>query len=87
MKWTIEEYDPEIPMDRRDHGTCTICGEADCDLLIVDDVDRVCMGCLDRDYQLCDGCGEYYSTLSVEFTLTEDDKFLCQNCLEGEEDE
>ena len=71
---------------RRCTGTCTDCGKANTELIIMDDVDRVCEECLEANYIQCDICGEYYGDAAVEFTYT-DDQVICEYCAEDIEDE
>lgn len=67
---------------------CTDCGKADCHLTIIDEVTAVCDQCLDSRFIQCDECGEYWDDFAVEFTYTEDDRCICEYCMENyEEDE
>lgn len=66
-------------------GTCTDCGKEKMDLMILDDVDRLCEQCLDASYIRCDICGEYYSD-TIDFTYT-DDQTICEYCMEDLDDE
>lgn len=72
---------------RRCVGTCTDCGKENCDLIVLDDVVRVCEECLESNYTQCDVCGEYWADGYVEFTVTDDDKLVCEYCMEDMEDE
>lgn len=63
-------------------GTCTDCGKENTSLIILDDVDWLCEECLDSSYTQCDICGEYWGDGYVEFTVTADDKLVCEYCME-----
>lgn len=63
-------------------GTCTDCGKENTSLIILDDVDWLCEECLDSSYTQCDICGEYWGDSYVEFTVTADDKLVCEYCME-----
>ena len=63
-------------------GTCTDCGKENTSLIILDDVDWLCEECLDSSYTQCDICGEYWCDGYVEFTVTADDKLVCEYCME-----
>ena len=68
-------------------GTCTDCGKENCKLIVLDDVVRVCEECLETNYTQCDVCGEYWNDAYVEFTVTDDDRLVCEYCMEDMEDE
>ena len=72
---------------RRCIGTCTDCGKENCNLIILDEVDQLCQECLDSVYTQCDICGEYWPDGVVEFTLTDDEKMVCEYCMEDMDDE
>ena len=61
-------------------GTCTRCEQEDCQLTVIDDIDRVCDECLDAFYTQCDDCGEYWEDGCIEFFLTTDDRLICEYC-------
>ena len=67
-------------------GTCSECGKENCELIVLDDVDRLCQECLDSVYTQCDICGEYYPDGVVEFTCT-DDGIICEYCMEDIQDD
>ena len=68
-------------------GTCTLCGKENCNLTILDDIDRVCDQCLESDFQLCDVCGEYYDPGNVEFFCHIDGRLICEYCKEDFDDD
>ena len=68
-------------------GTCTECGEKDCQLVIVDEKNHLCKKCLDDNYFLCEECGEYWSYDYVESFLLKDGRTVCEYCVEDFEDE
>lgn len=72
---------------RKAIGTCSRCEKDDCQLTIIDDVDRVCDECLDAFYTQCDDCGEYWEDGYVEFFVTTDDRLICEHCREDYDDE
>ncbi len=67
-------------------GTCTECGKENCELIVLDDVDKLCQECLDSLYTQCDICGEYWPD-HVEFTVTDDDRLVCEYCMEDIQDD
>ena len=67
---------------RRCIGTCTDCGKENCSLIVIDEVDMLCEECLDSAYTKCDICGEYWPDDVVEFSLTDDDRLVCEYCME-----
>lgn len=67
-------------------GTCTDCGKEDCDVIVLDDVARVCEECLETNYTQCSICGEYWYDSYVEFTFT-DDQIICEYCMEDIEED
>ena len=65
-------------------GICTLCGEYSEELTIIDDVDRVCPECLERDYFQCDDCGEYWDCTWVEeFYIPSLEKIVCEHCADN----
>lgn len=72
---------------RKAIGTCSRCEKDNCQLTIIDDVDRVCDECLDAFYTQCDDCGEYWEDGYVEFFVTADDRLICEHCREDYDDE
>ena len=72
---------------RRCVGTCTDCGKENSNLIVLDDVGRLCEECLDSNYTKCDICGEYWGDGYVEFTVTDDDKLVCEYCMEDMDEE
>ena len=68
-------------------GVCTRCGKENCQLTIIDDIDRVCDECLDSAFEQCDICGEYWELGYIEVELTDDGRFVCEYCLEDLSDE
>lgn len=68
-------------------GTCTRCEAENCQLTIIDDMDRVCVECLDSFFTLCDDCGEYWEDDAIEFFVTTDDRLICEHCRENYDDE
>ena len=69
---------------RKAIGTCSRCEKDNCQLTIIDDVDRVC---LDAFYTQCDDCGEYWEDGYVEFFVTTDDRLICEHCREDYDNE
>lgn len=72
---------------RRCIGTCTDCGKENSNLIILDDVDQLCEECLDSSYTQCDVCGEYWNDSYVEFFYPDDERIVCEYCMEDMEDE
>lgn len=69
-------------------GTCTMCGETDCNLTIVDEAAHVCEDCLDNEYIQCDECHEYWLWDAILFYNLKDGRTLCEHCAEDiDEDE
>lgn len=66
---------------------CTSCGKECDDLTIVDDETRVCPECLDMNYELCEGCNEYWEIGAIEVTEAPDGRMLCEHCMEELEEE
>ena len=64
-------------------GTCTMCGEENCNLTIVDEVAHVCEDCLDNEYIQCDECKEYWLYDAIKFYNLKDGRTLCEHCAEG----
>ena len=85
--WSFRAYDPEIPFSSRDHGTCMCCGKEDRDLVILNDDERICLECLDADYEKCDVCGEYWPADMVSPFGKEMICDLCLDEMEAEEEE
>ena len=63
-------------------GTCTMCGEKNCNLTIVDEVAHVCEDCLDNEYIQCDECKEYWLYDAIKFYNLKDGRTLCEHCAE-----
>ena len=63
-------------------GTCTMCGEENCTLTIVDEVAHVCEDCLDNEYIQCDECKEYWLYDAIKFYNLKDGRTLCEHCAE-----
>lgn len=63
-------------------GTCTMCGEKNCNLTIVTEEDHVCEECLDGEYIFCDECKEWYRWEYVVFYHLKDGCTLCEHCAE-----
>ena len=63
-------------------GTCTLCGEENCNLTIVDEVAHVCDDCLDNEYIQCDECKEYWLYDAIKFYHLKDGRTLCEHCAE-----
>ena len=63
-------------------GTCTMCGEEDCELTIIDEVNHVCEDCLGNEYIFCDECEEYWLWTAVKFYNLKDGRTLCEHCAE-----
>lgn len=72
---------------RQVFGTCTRCEKDNCQLTIIDDIERVCDECLDTFFTRCDDCGEYWDDSYVEFFVTTDDRLICEHCREDYDDE
>ena len=68
-------------------GTCTLCGQEDCKLIVVDEVTHVCEDCLEEEYFQCDGCKEYWAYDDVEFFHLLDGRTICEHCREDFADE
>lgn len=68
-------------------GTCTECGEENCQLVIVDEQNHLCKKCLDDSYFLCEECGEYWPYDYVEDFHLKDGRTVCEYCAEDFEDE
>lgn len=66
---------------------CTQCGNEASSLNIIDDVTRVCNGCLDAFFTQCDECGEFWDDSIVEFFTTRDGKLICEHCREDFDDD
>lgn len=63
-------------------GTCTMCGEEDCELTIVDEENHVCEDCLGDEYIFCDECEEYWNWMAIKFYNLKDGRTLCEHCAE-----
>ena len=63
-------------------GTCTMCGEENRDLLIVDENNHVCEDCLGNEFIFCDECKEYWLWDAIEFYNMKDGRTLCEHCAE-----
>ena len=71
-------------MAQKIFDVCTECGKKT-DIIIVDEVTRLCEQCLDDlDYVECDRCHEYWQYDAVEFHETEEEN-ICEYCYEDEE--
>ena len=68
-------------------GTCTMCGEENRNLTIVDEVAHVCSECLDNEYFYCDECHEYWLCDVVEYYELDDGRTVCEYCYEDIEEE
>ena len=67
-------------------GTCTLCGESNRKLLIVDEVAHICEECLEEEYFQCDECKEYWAYDDVEFFHLKDGRTICENCRDDFDD-
>lgn len=67
-------------------GTCTMCGEENCKLTIVDEEAHVCSECLDNEYFYCDECHEYWLCEVVEYFELDDGRTVCESCYEDIEE-
>jgi hypothetical protein len=63
-------------------GTCTECGEENCELTIVDEVTHVCEDCLDNEYIKCEECNQHWKWDSIKFFNLKDGRTLCEHCAE-----
>ena len=77
MEWWNTRWWNEI-------GCCTVCGNEDTKVKMVDEATWVCEECLERDYFYCDGCEQFWECDALEHEETEDGRMLCQYCLEDE---
>lgn len=68
-------------------GTCTLCGEKNRKLLIVDEENHVCKECLEEEYFQCDECGEYWAYDYVEYFDLKDGRTICEHCREDFDDD
>ncbi len=68
-------------------GTCTCCGKENVELHAVTDDDYVCDECLDNYYSRCDKCGQYWDIFAVDMVLTDDERRLCPDCAEDENED
>lgn len=66
---------------------CTHCGNESSNLTVIDDVTRVCNGCLDAFFTQCEECGEYWDDSYVEFFALKDGRLICEHCREDFDDE
>lgn len=68
-------------------GTCTLCGEGNRKLLIVDEAAHICEECLEEEYFQCDECKEYWAYDDVEFFHLKDGRTICEHCREDFDDD
>ena len=57
-------------------GTCTECGEENCELTVVDELNHVCEDCLDNEYIECEECNEYWKWDAIKFFNLKDGRTL-----------
>lgn len=68
-------------------GTCPRCGQATTIYCIDEGLD-LCEDCAMADgWEQCSICGDFYPTYLVDFTLLDDDRIVCEYCLEDVEEE
>lgn len=68
-------------------GNCTMCGAENVKLTIIDDEDRVCDECLEDWFCYCDECHEYWRSDVIDFFALDDDRLVCEHCMENLEEE
>lgn len=72
--------------DKEYIGTCTMCGEENCKLTIVDEDSHICEDCIDNEYIHCDACKEYWLWDAIQFYHMKDGRTLCEHCAEDIEE-
>lgn len=80
-------------MTQSDRGICPRCGQ-DTTIYYLDEGADVgegldlCEDCAMADgWEQCSICGDFYPTYLVDFTLLDDDRIVCEYCMEDVEEE